>query len=133
MQDNKIKPGFLYLLMLMAGFIFFLPFCRERTSVKDNNQVGSVLNKISGSEEGVAYISYRSFQNSDKTWGFTVFVNSMPFRHYSRIPYRRSSSGFVSRDEAEKVAALFIKMINNGDHSPMLNRKLIDSLSISLD
>lgn len=118
--------------MLMVGLMLSVPACRYSTSVKDNNQVGSELNKVSGSEEGAAYINYRSFQNSDKTWGFTVFVNSMPFRHYNRIPYRSSSTGFVSREETEQVAALFIKMINNGDHSPRLNRKMIDSLNITV-
>jgi hypothetical protein len=78
------------------------------------------------------YINFRSFQNSDNTWGFTIFVNSMPFRHYSKIPYKSSSTGFVSREEAEKVAALFVSMIHSGDTSPKLDRKSADSLKITL-
>lgn len=131
MQNNEEKTVCAdFILMLVVGIMFFQA-CGESTSVKDNNQVGSELDRVAGSEDGTAYINYRSFQNTDKTWGFTVFVNSMPFRHYNRIPFRNISRGFVSREEAEKVAAQFLIMINNGDHSPRLNRKLIDSLNIT--
>lgn len=130
MQNNVEKPDLLFVLILMIG-MFIFQACGNSTSVKENKQVGSELDKVAESDDGTAYINFRSFQNPDKTWGFTVFVNSMPFRHYNRIPYRNLSKGFVSREEAEKVAAHFLIMINNGDHSPKLNRKLIDSLDIT--
>ncbi len=77
-------------------------------------------------------INFRTFRNSDNTWGFTVFVNSMPFRYYNRIPYKNSPAGFVSREEAENVANLFVRMIQNGDLSPRLDRESADSLKITV-
>lgn len=119
-------------LLVMFGLILIGTSCRYSNSVKDNQQVRMELNKVSGAEAAAIYINYRSFQNSDNTWGFTVFVNSVPFRHYNRIPYRRSSTGFITREEAEQVANLFIGMINKGNYSPKLDKTLIDSLDITI-
>jgi hypothetical protein len=82
---------------------------------------------------GESYINFRSFQNPDLTWGFTIFVNSTPYCHYHRIPYKKTSFGFVSRNEAEQVASLFITMIKNGNESLKLTKNDIDTLKITLN
>lgn len=79
------------------------------------------------------HINFRSFQNSDKTWGFIIFINSMPFRQYNRIPYKRIPNGFVSREEAECVADMFVRLIYDGVQSPKLDKNSVDSLGITLD
>lgn len=116
--------------ILTYGAFFLLISCHG-PSANQNNLVPSGNND--SQPLNYDYINFRSFQNSDNTWGFTIFVNSMPFRHYSRIPYKSSSTGFVSREEAEKVATIFVRMIHSGDTSPKLGRKSADSLKITIN
>jgi hypothetical protein len=84
-------------------------------------------------EETPSYVKYISFQNSDSTWGFTVFLNSRPYLHHKRIPFRKSETGFQSKKDAENVAELFVNKIRNGDLNPELNKNLIDSLGIIMN
>lgn len=121
-----------FLILFVHGFFFIQTGCRDSASASAGQRMHSDLNyPVSG--EGMSYINFRSFQNPDKTWGFTIFVNSMPYRHYSRIPYKRLSGGFISREEAENVATLFVKMIRSGEDSPRLDRRSVDTLKITID
>ena len=100
-----------------------------------NSMDGAVKNDKSASpvaiyEESPAYVKFKSFQNIDSTWGFTIFVNSRPFLHYKKIPVERSSYGFESQKDAEKVAELFVKMIRNGNMTPSIDLKVLDTLGI---
>jgi hypothetical protein len=96
----------------------------------EKNPSGGSRTQMTESATYPAYIKYRSFQNPDSTWGYTIFVNSKPYLHYSRIPFK--SKGFPSRKEAEIVAELLVKMIKNGDPSPKLSKKLINSLEVKM-
>jgi hypothetical protein len=85
-------------------------------------------------EDGTpALINYRSFQNADKTWGFTIIINNVPSRNYNTIPYKKAQSGFSSKDEAESVGGLFVKLIRKGVQSPVLTKNMLDSLGIKID
>lgn len=114
--------GLLSLLLLSAG-------CGTRIS-GNKIQAGNSMNQISESVDQPTYIKFRSFQNSDSTWGFTIFVNSRPYLHHRRIPLSGVTTGFGSKEDAEKVAGLFVKKIQEGDTSPELNNKILDSLEI---
>jgi TRAP-type mannitol/chloroaromatic compound transport system substrate-binding protein len=43
-----------------------------------------------------------------------------------------SASGFASRKDAELVAGVIVKKIQNGDMMPKLNKRTIDSLELIL-
>lgn len=103
-----------------------LPGCRDSDQLPASSQF-EISDKVAGD------ISFRSFQNPDKTWGFTVFINSKPFRHYNNIPFKNNKSGFISKIEADKVAELFTTMIRHGDTSPKLDRRLIDSMKLTIN
>jgi hypothetical protein len=59
-------------------------------------------------------------------------VNSKPYLNYTRIPFLNSGSGFSSRKDAELVAGVIVKKIQNGDMMPKLNKQTIDSLELIL-
>jgi hypothetical protein len=41
---------------------------------------------LAGGEEGTpALISFRTYQNEDKTWGFTIFINNAPLRNFKTL------------------------------------------------
>jgi len=104
---------------------------------KANNMNGAAKVDKSGSqitvyEDKPVYVKFKSFQNLDSTWGFTIFVNSRPFLHYKKIPVERSSYGFESRKDAETVAGMFVKMIRNGNTTPSIDLKALDTLGITI-
>jgi hypothetical protein len=81
-------------------------------------------------EDKITYVKYKPFQNPDSTWGFTIFVNSRPFLLYKKIPVNRAKFGFESRKDAETIARLFVKMINDGNFKPTVGLKTLDTLGI---
>lgn len=119
----RVKEVFILTGLLL---VFLLFKCKS-----ENRRSGSDNNVLTGYEENT-YVSYRSFQNPDMTWGFTVFVNSVPYRHYDKVPYKSISRGFVSKKEADTVAALFVTLIKKGNASPHLNRRSIDTLNLTI-
>lgn len=135
MQNWYSKRKFISSLFVFSAISFLLLFlngCTNNTS-SIRNSVTKDIKTTSETEGYVSYSKFRSFQNSDSTWGFTVFVNSKPYLQYRKIPLPKVSSGFKSRIDAEKVAKLFVRLIEKGDLTPDLNEKLLDSLGISLN
>jgi hypothetical protein len=129
---SKLKfSSFLFVFGAIPFIILFENGCTNYTSGVRNPVIKAV--KTSTETDGyVSNINFHSFQNSDSSWGFTVFVNSKPYLQYRKIPFLKTSSGFRSKNDAEKVATLFINTIEKGDLTPELNEKLLDSLGISL-
>jgi len=89
--------------------------------------------QVAASDNTPGYVKFISFQNSDSTWGFTVFVNSRPYLHYKRMPYQNARKGFPSKKDAEKIAAVFAGMIRSGDLTPQLENSTIDSLKMLIN
>jgi hypothetical protein len=79
-------------------------------------------------EEVQGYVKLAAFQNSDSTWGFTIFVNSRPYIHYKKMPFNGAKAGFLKKEDAERIATGFVKMLRNGDLTPELSDSVIDSL-----
>jgi hypothetical protein len=127
-MGNLFHP-FLFLLFS----VLFLSFacCKQKTGKIEYSPSGGNKTKVTESEFYPGFVKFRSFQNPDSTWGYTIIVNSRPYLHYSRIPYK--SKGFPSRREAEIVAGILVKMIRNGDSSPKLSKKIIDSLDLQMN
>lgn len=104
--------------------------CSNKKSVDKNGNSDKQISQSAVYEETRAYVKFRSFQNPDSTWGFTIFVNSRPFLLYKKIPVNKAKFGFVSRKDAETVAGIFVKMINNGNMKPSIDLKGLDTLGI---
>jgi len=117
---------------ILAALLLLFAGCRNISNKQETNQRDSNLNNIIGSEDYPRSITLRSFQNIDSTWGYTIFVNSRPYLHQKKIPVPKANSGFQTKVDAEIVAGIIIKMIQNGDLSPKLNKKVIDSLRIKM-
>ena len=90
-------------------------------------------NQLVGSEDYPSHINFRSFQNADSSWGFTIFVNTKPYLHHKNIPFNKANSGFKTKNDAEKVARLFTKMMQRGELNPTLDKYSLDSLEISMN
>lgn len=117
---------------ILSVILLFFTGCRN---IRDRHEMD--LKKTSSDnliteEEYPRSITFRSFQNLDSTWGYTIFMNSRPYLHQKRIPVPGAPSGFQTKSEAEIVAGIMIKMIINGDLNPKLNKKVIDSLGVKI-
>jgi hypothetical protein len=132
-MQNKGKNGNFFSSCSFVFFsIFFLLFtcCKHSLGKVEKTPSGGNKTQTTNTEFYHASVKYRSFQNPDSTWGYTIIVDSRPYLHYSRIPYK--SKGFPLRKEAEIVAGILTKMIQNGDPNPKLSKKLIDSLDLQM-
>jgi hypothetical protein len=130
---NKVVLVSLVFLVILSVTFLFARHSRNSSENITKEQSDSKINQLTGSDNYPSNINFRSFQNADSTWGFTVFVNTKPYLHHKKIPLNKANSGFKSKSDAEKVARLFTKMIQNGDLNPALNKYSLDSLDISMN
>jgi hypothetical protein len=119
-------------ILLLSDLVMLFAGCRNSIgeTVKDNPD-GNKSQQIV-SDLNPAYVRFSPFQNPDSTWGYTVFVNSRPYIRIIRMPFKKSYSGFRSREDAEIVAGLMVKMIKSGDLNPKFDKKLLDSLELNM-
>jgi hypothetical protein len=118
-------------MLLLSGFLLLCHGCRNK--IGEINKTGQDNTPLAAlSEVGPAFVAFRSFQNPDSTWGYTILVNSKPYLNYTRIAFLKSGSGFSSKRDAELVAGVIVNKIRNGDIVPKLNKKTIDSLELIL-
>jgi Domain of unknown function (DUF4907) len=118
-------------MLLLSGFLLLLSGCRNKMG-EINKTVQENMSQAALSEIDPALVTFRSFQNPDSTWGYTILVNSKPYLNYTRIPFLKSGSGFSSKRDAELVAGVIVKKIQNGEMTPKLDKKAIDSLELIL-
>jgi hypothetical protein len=116
--------------VIISGFIFLVPHYRNFNGHPKKFITETRFNRITGDEDNSSYIKFRTFQNSDSSWGFTIFMNSRPYIHNKNVPVSGSNSGFRSKNDAEKVADLFSKMLRKGNLNPKINKNTLDSLGI---
>lgn len=133
------KKGFNYgslllsvLILLLSDLVMSFAGCRNSIgeTIKDNPDGNKAQQIVS--EVNPVYVRFSPFQNPDMTWGYTVFVNSRPYMRIIRMPFKKSDSGFRSREDAEIVAGLMVKMIKNGDLNPKFDKELLDSLELNM-
>ena len=120
-------------LVILSVFFLFIPISRDSSGSNSKNKLEGNTNKSIRSEDYPSNVNFRSFQNADSSWGFTIFVNTKPYLHHKKIPLNNANSGFRSKKDADNVARLFTKMIQNGDLNPTLNKNALDSLNISMN
>ena len=131
MQKKGYKIGIVIpsiTFLLFSDFLLLSEGCRNSILEINKNPRDGNISQINTSETIPAYVKFRLFQNLDSTWGYTIFVNSRPYLHYTRIPFTKTGSGFLSKEDAEIVAGQIVKMIQNGNMAPKLDRRTIDSL-----
>jgi hypothetical protein len=130
---NKVVFISLVSLVILSVFLLLANSSRNSYGNYSKNKLDGNINQLFGSEDYPSYINFRSFQNADSSWGFTIFINTKPYMHHKKIPFNKANSGFRSKKDADKVARLFTKMIQNGDLNPTLNKDALDSLEISMN
>jgi hypothetical protein len=119
----------LLILMIFLSVCFFSE-CGNSSRAKPAKSNQSDQNKLSSSDGNPSNVRFSAFQNPDSTWGFTIFVDSRPFLHYKKIPFKKAVKGFDSKKDAESVAEIYVKMVKEGDSSPEISKKVLDNMGI---
>jgi hypothetical protein len=117
-------------ILVISVLLLFAAGCRNTKDKQNKKAISSELENFTREEVSPENIRYRSFQNLDSTWGYTIFVNSRPYIHQKKIPRPGAVSGFKSKPDAEAVADFIAKRISIGDMSPKISKKVLDSLGI---
>lgn len=118
------------LVSLFSFFLLLFAGCRHKAGEIEINKSGDIQPQATNSDFYPVFVKYRAFQNIDSSWGYTIFVNSKPYLHYSAVPFK--SKGFITKKDAETVAEILVEMIKKGDMSPKLSKKLTDSLELTM-
>jgi hypothetical protein len=113
----------LLLILFVSEFLLMFSGCSDKMQKEEKTVIAS-------EETYPLFVKYRSFQNIDSTWGYTIFLNSRPYLHYSRVAYKKE--GFATKQEADIVAGYVVKLIQNGDMTPKLSKSIIDSIEIQM-
>jgi hypothetical protein len=119
--------------LLMSVLVLFFAGCRRGAGENEKGLAKETRVSASVSEGYPVYARFSIFQNPDSTWGYTIFVNSRPYLRVSKMPFKKSSSGYWSKEDAEIVADLHIKMIRAGDPALKLDKKVLDSLELIMN
>jgi hypothetical protein len=130
-SSGKIIP--LFLILLLTVLVLLTEECRRSRSDDNKYRTRSVETKSMVSDGYTVNVRFRSFQNSDSTWGYTIFLNSKPYMHFSGSPVKKTDIVFRSKEEAEAVAGILVKKIQNGEMAPRIDKKQLDSVEQKLE
>jgi hypothetical protein len=75
-------------------------------------------------------ITYRIIGAPNKTFCYDIFMDGRLLIHQPSIPGLPGKQGFTRKSDADKVASLVIKKIENGIMPPTIESKELDSLEI---
>jgi hypothetical protein len=120
-------------IFLISVLILFFAGCSRGAGETEKGLAKESRVSTSVSEGYPVYTRFSLFQNPDSTWGYTIFVNSRPYLRVSKMPFKNSSSGYRSKEDAEMVAGLYMKMIRAGDLVLKLDKKVLDSLELIMN
>lgn len=71
------------------------------------------------------------FRNTDSTFGYAIKREAKVMVHQPNIPAVSGNSGFISQEEAGKVAALMVEKIEKKIMPPSVSVQELDSLGIT--
>ena len=74
--------------------------------------------------------TYRIIASEGNTYGYDILVKNNILIHQPNIPGRPGNKGFQTKGDAEKVALLIIKKLQQGIMPPATSTKELDSLKI---
>jgi hypothetical protein len=74
--------------------------------------------------------TFRIIRAEANTYGYDIVVKNKILIHQPNIPGRAGNKGFQTKGDAEKVAKLIIKKLQQGIMPPATSTKELDSLKV---
>lgn len=75
-------------------------------------------------------VNYRIITNTDRTYGYDIFIDGKLRVHQPAIPGVQGTRGFLRKADAKKVAGLVVKKVQSGLMPPTVEARELDSLRI---
>ena len=75
-------------------------------------------------------ITYKIIEAPNNSFGYDIFAGSRLLIHQPSVPGLPGKQGFIRKADAEKIAALVIKKIENGIMPPTITLRELDSLNV---
>jgi len=69
---------------------------------------------------------------TDKGWGYDIYVKGKKYIHQTSIPSVPGTAGFTSEKDAEKVANLVVGKVNRNEMPPSVTPEELKELKIKL-
>jgi hypothetical protein len=129
-NGNRIQSNSL---IFFTVIILFFAGCRSGAGEIEKGPGNEAKSGEIISEGYPLYARFSLFQNPDSTWGYTIFVNSRPYLRVSKMPFKKTSSGYGSKEDAGIVADRYVKMIRAGDLAPKLDKRTLDSIELIIE
>lgn len=74
--------------------------------------------------------TFQIFQNTDLTWGYSVFVDGKKKINQPTIPGMSGNKGFTTKDAAQKVAEQVVEKLRKGETRPTLKKEELEKLNV---
>lgn len=116
-----MKPFYMQLRLKVLLSFCLLPFCAISLSQKRNT--------ASLQKKNPSY-SYTTLANSDRSFGYDIYVNGKLLIHQPTIPAVQGNNGFSSKDAVSKVALLVIGKIKKGEMPPTVSIDELEKLAV---
>ena len=118
--------------VLLILFATIFSFCdnQERKNAENLSKKSTDIQKDSIIDK--PDIQSKIFLNHDSIggWGYDIIISNVKYIHQTNMPVFNGTKGFVSKDQAQKVADLVINKIKNNIMPPAISLHEMDSLSI---
>ena len=109
---NKIVKSFFYFIKVLITVWLFLivqPVHSQNTNNKN--------------------ITYKIISSTDKTYGYDILLDGKTYIHQENIPSMSGTTGFKTKEQAQKCALLVIAKIKKKIMPPSITRQELDSIN----
>ena len=86
---------------------------------------------VEKTEEAQAKTEVKLFE-TDKGWGYDIFVDGKKYIHQTNVPSVSGTAGFESKEDAEKVGNLVVGKVNRNEMPPSVTPEELKELGIPI-
>lgn len=119
-----------YPIYFLILFSFLFTACDNNEKTEDQNDSEIIEDQVIKAEANKAELSVQTYFTDTIGWGYDIYRNGKCIVHQYHIPAISGIIGFASEEDAQKIAYLVLKKINDGLERPSISLKEIDSLNI---
>lgn len=107
------KQVFLAVLLLLIA-------CKNEPPKSDSDSNASSKTQVSQASLETTY-AVQTFLNANNTWGYSISKDNIDFIRQETIPAMSGAKGFKTENQAQAMADLVIKKINQGILPPAVS------------
>ena len=107
-------------------FLVFLSLVFSVSAQNPDRQLSGEKDK----KNNVTDYTYKIIPSINNTWCYDIYKNSKMLIHQTNIPGLPGNEGFKKKSDAEKVARIVIKKLENGEMPPCVTVDEMNKLKV---